>query len=78
MISNEMLGKMWMASHLLPDPGGGVVRECIDEIKRLKEGKFTEEEFQNLCHNFNEDDAKRHWEGCKEYHCKLFGKPPPV
>jgi len=27
--------KMRMASHLLPDPGGEVVRECLDEIDRL-------------------------------------------
>jgi len=29
--------KMRAASHLLPDPGGEVVRECLDEIERLRE-----------------------------------------
>ena len=27
--------RMRMCSHLLPDPGGEVVRECLDEIERL-------------------------------------------
>jgi len=29
--------KMRICSHLLPDPGGEVVRECLDEIERLRE-----------------------------------------
>jgi hypothetical protein len=28
--------KMRKCSHLLPDPGGEVVRECLDEIERLR------------------------------------------
>lgn len=43
------------------------------EIERLKAGRFTEEEFQNLCHNFTPDDACRFKKGCEEYQKKLFG-----
>lgn len=43
------------------------------EIKRLKAGKFTEEEFQNLCHNFDEKDRERFVKGCEDYQRKLFG-----
>lgn len=43
------------------------------EIERLKAGRFTEEEFQNLCHTFSEDDECRFKAGCVEYHKKLFG-----
>lgn len=52
----------------------------FEEIKRLKEGKFTEEEFQNLCHNMTIDGYKlateameRFAKGCTEYQKKLFG-----
>lgn len=31
------IAKMKPASYLLPDPGGEVVRELIEEIKRLRE-----------------------------------------
>jgi hypothetical protein len=53
------------------------LRLAITEIERLLAGDFTEEEFQNLCHNFSEDDATRHAQGCLEYHKKLFGKDFP-
>ena len=43
------------------------------EIDRLKRGDFTEEEFQNLCHNFSEDDACRFRQECEAYQTKLFG-----
>ena len=43
------------------------------EVERLKRGDFTEEEFQNLCHNFSEDDVCRFKQGCEEYQRKLFG-----
>ena len=49
-------------------------RKAANEITRLKEGKFTEEEFQNLCHNFSPDDECRFKKGCEEYQRKLFGK----
>lgn len=35
MIDAAKLKKMRVCSHLLPDPGGEVVRECLDEIERL-------------------------------------------
>ena len=44
-----------------------------DDIARLRAGDFTEEEFQNLCHNFSEDDEQRFEEGCTQYRKKLFG-----
>jgi hypothetical protein len=50
------------------------VRILLREIERLKRGDFTEEEFQNLCHNFSEADECRFKRGCEEYQRKLFGK----
>lgn len=50
-----------------------VLSDASREIARLKRGDFTEEEFQNLCHNFSEQDAKRFKAGCEEYQRKLFG-----
>lgn len=43
------------------------------EVVRLKKGDFTEQEFQNLCHNFSADDVARFKQGCTEYQRKLFG-----
>src|SRR5688572_30875047 len=58
---------------------GGLSRKeqlnLINEIKRLRAGQFTEEEFQNLCHNLNTDDAGRFKTGCLAYQQKLFGTP---
>lgn len=48
--------------------------ELLKEITRLKEGNFTEEEFQNLCHNFSADDKCRFKQGCVDYQRKLFGE----
>ena len=52
------------------------VTPLSEEIARLKRGDFTEHEFQNLCHNFSEDDAGRFREGCRAYQEKLFSKEP--
>lgn len=49
----------------------------IEEIKRLKRGDFTEEEFQNLCHNMKPDDLRRFRQGCEDYQDKLFGLKKP-
>lgn len=49
------------------------LEKANEEIARLKAGNFTEEEFQNLCHNFSADDACRFKKGCEEYQKKLFG-----
>jgi hypothetical protein len=46
---------------------------AANEIERLLRGDFTESEFQNLCHNFSEDDEARFKKGCLEYQKKLFG-----
>lgn len=43
------------------------------EVARLKAGKFTEEEFQGLCHGFGEQDRARFCDGCSLYQRKLFG-----
>lgn len=44
------------------------------EFKRLLSGDFTQEEFQNLCHNMNPDCKRSDFEkGCKDYTDKLFG-----
>ncbi len=48
--------------------------EAANEIERLKCGDFTEEEFQNLCHNFTEEDVCRFKKGCEQYQKKLFSK----
>lgn len=48
-------------------------RDASEEIDRLKAGRFTEDEFQNLCHTFSADDACRFRQGCEEYQRKLFG-----
>lgn len=36
MLKLNQIHTMRSASYLLPDPGGEVVRECLDEIERLK------------------------------------------
>src|SRR4026208_1549117 len=45
-----------------------------DEIQRLKEGNFTPEEFQNLCHNLQGKGRDDFEIGCIQYQEKLFGK----
>lgn len=45
------------------------------EVERLKAGNFTEEEFQNLCHNLDGSDADRFRAGCRSYQQKLFSQP---
>lgn len=58
-------------------PRPPVINDEVDrlkaEIERLKRGDFTEDEFQNLCHKFDDSDAKRFVEGCRQYQDKLFG-----
>lgn len=43
------------------------------EVERLRDGKFTAEEFQNLCHNLNGDDKTAFLDGCAKYQEQLFG-----
>lgn len=47
--------------------------DLLTESDRLRSGRFTEDEFQNLCHNFNQDDCNEFCEGCLQYQIKLFG-----
>lgn len=64
----------WKAAEAFRDRvDRGEVKKLLSEINRLKSGDFTEEEFQNLCHKFQEDDACRFAEGCVRYNEKLFG-----
>lgn len=53
----------------------GKIEKLEAEITRLKRGDFTEEEFQNLCHNLSEkvEDECKFKEGCIAYQKKLFG-----
>jgi hypothetical protein len=53
-----------------------LVGVLLAEIDRLKAGRFTEEEFQNLCHNFTPDDRERFEAGCRAYQDKLSGGCP--
>jgi hypothetical protein len=47
------------------------------EVERLKSGRFSLEEFQNLCHQHpttcTPDDVCAFVEGCRDYQVKLFG-----
>jgi hypothetical protein len=40
-MNKEKRNRMRTCSHLLPPPGGEVVRECLDKIDRLDEGLAT-------------------------------------
>ena len=51
-----------------------MIKYHADEADRLRRGDFTPEEFQNLCHNFSEDDKQKFFQGCREYQKKLFGE----
>ena len=45
------------------------------EIERLKEGNFTEKEFQNLCHNKQVQDGFENFcNGCDEFQKQLFNR----
>ncbi len=48
-----------------------------EKIERLKRGDFTEDEFQNLCHNLSADDERRFRAGCEAYQRKLFHPADP-
>lgn len=47
--------------------------ELDQEVRRLRAGKFTEEELQALCHEQGEDCPARFSRGCIEYNLRLFG-----
>lgn len=57
------------------------LRRSLEEaeitLARWREGDFTPEEFQNLCHNMEgKVDPQAHCDGCEQYHIKLFGFSP--
>lgn len=49
------------------------VKWLEEEVARLKEGKFTPEELQNLCHNLPKENLVAFGKGCEEYQKSLFG-----
>lgn len=49
------------------------LRAKDEEIERLKSGAFTEEEFQNLCHNRFPCSRAEFEDGCQQYTDKLYG-----
>ncbi len=46
------------------------------EIERLKAGKFTPEEFHNLCHEDKPVSPGEFAEGCMAYQERLYGRSP--
>jgi len=48
--------------------------DAVEDVGRLRAGKFTPEELQNLCHNVSEADKVAFFAGCAEYQRKLFGE----
>ncbi len=53
------------------------MREMMAENERLKAGRFTEDEFQGLCHTLSAADGpQRFCEGCEAYQKQLFGESP--
>ena len=56
--------------------GRAVAGELLEEIDRLKEGKFTDEEFQNLCHNCDVQEGCDRFvlRGCEEHILRVFGR----
>jgi hypothetical protein len=51
------------------------VPDLLAEVKRLRRGDFTPEEFQALCHHWEERAVSREEfeAGCREYQAKRFG-----
>lgn len=53
----------------------GKVRALEEEVERLKSGKLTAEEFNNLCHETDRPISLEHFAACcKEYQAKLYGE----
>lgn len=49
-------------------------RLLAQEVSRLKEGHFTPDELQNLCHNLDDSDFDAFCDGCEAEQKKLFGR----
>lgn len=58
-----------IGSHVHAD----VLRSMIDEIVRLRSGRLTPDELQNLCHNLTPSDRVAFFQGCEAEQRKLFG-----
>lgn len=52
----------------------GQLQVALKECERLKAGKFSPTELQNLCHNLDESDYSAFCDGCSRYQKELFGK----
>lgn len=46
---------------------------ALTELKRLREGDFTEDEIHNFCHNLKGVTARQFADGCASYQEKLYG-----
>lgn len=68
--SYESMMNGWMAKAL---ERAEEIKRLHAEIERLKAGRFTEEEFQALCHNLTGADRERFEAGCRAYQDQLFG-----
>lgn len=52
-----------------------LLRRLVEEVKRLRRGEFTPEEFQNLCHNTDiQAGFDAFADGCEAYQRKMFGQ----
>jgi hypothetical protein len=50
-------------------------RELVEkEVERLKAGNFSDDELQNLCHQFPPEKVCSFRNGCTQYQVKLFGQ----
>ena len=63
----------WLQKIGAPSPASDALEWAVAEIERLRRGDFTEDEFQNLCHNFTTEDRCRFTAECEKYRDKLFG-----
>lgn len=70
-MSDEMEGEGLRSGQAIRDYIARL-RLCA-EIDRLKAGRFTPEEFQNLCHHLDETKRASFYQGCADYQRKLFG-----
>lgn len=64
-------------SHLLVLSVAYRVELLVEELLRLRAGKFTPPEIQNLCHDLNKSvSAEEFCQGCEAYQLLLYGRSP--
>lgn len=56
------------------DKQRATARAAMAEIERLREGEFSDEEFQHLCHCVPETDREAFFTGCADYQRSLLGE----